>query len=100
MGSFVCSYFAVVDVPSSKGVVLTFGTLSVTSVSSIFVMNLRNDKSNFFGIITSKSSSSSFSFLLSGVESLSSPSSFVISAIFFITLASSVVTLNSIFNST
>ena len=98
-GSFVCVYVAVVDVSSSSSLVFTSGTLSVTSLSSIFVMNFLNDRSNLVGIITSKSSSSSLVSLLSGVESLSSPSSLVISAIFLSTFDSDVATLNSIFTS-
>lgn len=82
---FGCLYFAVVDFSESKSVVSTFGTLSVILSSPILVMNFLKAKSRYFSssvIITSKSSSSSFGSLSSGIESSSSPSSLVISAIF------------------
>jgi len=95
---FGCLYLAVVDVLLSKFVVSTSGTLSVTGLSSIFVINFLKAKSNFPVTITSKSSSSSSGSLLSGVESLSSLSSSVISAMFLIFTESFALsfTLNSI----
>ena len=74
--------------------------INLFTVSSLGIsITLFHLSGNFSTIAFADWFTSSFSSLLFGVESLSSPSSTVISAMFLICLFSSVVTLNSIFNS-